>query len=221
MLTEFQTLEANDPHRMERVRAIISHLLRNQFMHVDDRGSGTLLSVLGRRDTERLVADYFEIAGYRLVVRESEGWAGILPDIEQTGQQRMRIDETLLLLLLRRIWEENIQDGRVERHGSVLSSLNQAYAAYEDMVARARRAAIGIGEFRSLIEGLERRAIVRLGLADDELDDIPLTIRALVATVAGDEFMLHLSQLLARPDYQPDEDEAETDVADDEEEDQP
>jgi Domain of unknown function (DUF4194) len=211
MLSEFSALEARDPRRMQRVTQVISHLLRNQFIHVEDRGSAGLLDTLLKPDIERLVADYFDVAGYRLVVRESEGWAGILPDTEQISHPRMRIDETLILLLMRRLWEEGVQEGDIERHGSVLVTLNAAYDAYQDMVARARRPALKIEEFRTLLTAMERRAIVRMGEFDDELEDIPLSIRALVSTVAGDEFLAHLEQLLARVD----ETESEPAVNDD------
>ena len=104
MLAEFAALEARDPRRMQRATQVIGHLLRHQFLHVEDRGSPALLETLLRPDMERLIASYFDVAGYRLVVRESEGWAGILPDTEQINPPRMRIDETLVLLLLRRLW---------------------------------------------------------------------------------------------------------------------
>jgi hypothetical protein len=52
---------------------------------------------------------------------------------------------------------------------------------------------------------------VRAGEFDEELEDIPLSIRALVATVAGDEFLAHLEQLLARVG----DTESEPDPADD------
>ncbi|QJR03693.1 DUF4194 domain-containing protein [Sphingobium yanoikuyae] len=220
MLSEFQTLEARDPRRMHRVTQAISQLLRHQFLHVQDRGSSALLEVLLRPDVERLVADYFEVAGYRLVVRESEGWAGILPDTEQIGHPRMRIDETLVLLLFRRLWEEGIQEGDVERYGSVMVTLNAAYDAYQDMVARARRATLGINEFKALVTALDRRAIIHMGDIDEELEDMPITIRALIATVAGEEFMAHLEQLLAGGDYHESETEEpviDLDDADEEE----
>ncbi|MNY74453.1 hypothetical protein D3C86_2134930 [compost metagenome] len=60
------------------------------------------------------------------------------------------------------------------------------------------------------MQSLERRAIVRLGEYDDDLQDVSLTVRALVATVAGDQFLSHLEQLLARPDFH-DADEEATD----------
>ena len=132
----------------------------------------------------------------------------------------MRIDETLVLLLFRRLWEEGIQEGDVERYGSVMVTLNAAYDAYQDMVARARRATLGINEFKALVTALDRRAIVHMGDIDDELEDMPITIRALIATVAGEEFMAHLEQLLAGGDYQENETEEpviDLDDADEEE----
>jgi hypothetical protein len=211
MLREFEELESRDPRRLQRVTQVIAHLLRHQFVHVDDRGSAPMIETLLRSDMENLIASYFEVAGFQLIVRETEGWAGIMPDTEQIGHPRMLMTESLVLLLLRRLWEEGVQEGEVERHGSVLSTLNEAYDAYQDMVARARRPAIAIGDFRAQVEALQRRAIVRLGEYDDELQDIPLTIRALVATVTGEDFLLHLEQLLSRSDLQPLDEAADDD----------
>lgn len=210
MLAEFSALESRDPRLMDRALRVIRHLLRQQFFHVEDRGGASLMESLLRPDLEKLVADYFEVAGYRLVVRESEGWAGLLPELEQAGQPRLRIDDTLVLLILRRLWEEGIQEGDIERHGSVLVTLNEAYDAYQDTVARARRPALSAGEFKAILEGLARKAVVRLDEYDDDLQDYRLTIRALVATVAGDDVVERLEQLLARPD------EAEAEPEDDE-----
>lgn len=211
MLAEFSALESRDPRLLERAQRVIRHLLRQQFLHLEDRGGAALMESLLRPDLEKLVADYFEVAGYRLVVRESEGWAGILPDIEQAGQPRLRIDDTLVLLILRRLWEEGIQEGDIERHGSVLATLNEAYDAYQDTVARARRPALSAGDFKAILEGLARKAIVRFDEYDDELQDYRLTIRALIATVAGDDVVERLEQLVARPEFAEAEPEDEDD----------
>ncbi len=196
MLVEFTELEARDPRRMERVTQVIGHLLRHQFLHVEDRGSPPMLETLLRADSERLVAAYFDVAGYRLVVRGSEGWAGILPDPERISLPRMRIDETLVLLLLRRLWEEAVQEGDLQRHGSVLLTLNEAFAAYQEVVARARRPAMNVQDFREAVRSLERRALVRLGEYDPDAQDQELTVRAVLSTVAGDDFLASLELLL-------------------------
>ena len=185
---------------MLRVTQVINHLLRHQFLHTDDRGSPTLMETLRRPALIRLVEAWFDVAGYRLVMRDTEGWAGILPDTERISPPRMRVEETLVLLLLRRLWEEHIQDGDILRHGSVLLTLNEAYDAYQDVVARSRKASLTVSEFRDVVRLLERRAIVHLGDYDNDAQDMELTIRAVIAAVAGDDFVTSLEQWLARPD---------------------
>lgn len=203
MLIEFRNLGERDPKRLERVTHVINHLLRHQFFHLDDRGAPGMMETLLRPDIEKLVASYFEVAGYRLVVRDIEGWAGILPDTEVITGPRMRIDETLVLLLMRRLWGE----GDLGKYGNMLTTLNEAYDAYQDMVGGSRRPALGITEFRNLVQSLERRAIVRLGEYDDEAHDMPLTIRALVDTVSGTQHLTGVEQLLSGPDLQDNDEE--------------
>ena len=194
MLSEFRQLEERDPALMGRITKLIARLLRDQFIHRQDHGSARLLDTLYRPIAVNLLRDYFDVAGYRLVVRESEGWAGLLPDLDRISAPRMRIDETLVLLVLRRLWEESIHNGDIEEGGSVLLTLNEAYAAYEDVVSRCRRAAMPAPQFRDVVQSIERRAIVRLGAVED--DDMELSIRPIVTLVAGDDFIVHLEQLL-------------------------
>lgn len=198
MLLEFSQLEERDPRLSQKTTQVIGHLLRHQFLHVEDRGSAPMLETLQRATSGKLVADYFDVAGYRLIVRDSEGWAGIIPDTERISPARMKLDETMLLLLLRRLWEEAVQQGNVQARGAVLITLNQAYDAYQEIVSLGRRPAIGISAFQELLANLERRAIVSLGLRDDDLLDMELTIRPIVAVLAGDDFVTALEQLLQR-----------------------
>nr|WP_316629474.1 DUF4194 domain-containing protein [uncultured Brevundimonas sp.] len=200
MLIEFRQLEERDARLFGRVTQLVAHLLRHQFLHIDDRNSPSMMETLRKPAAASLLADYFDVAGYRLVVRESEGWAGIFPDLDRITAPKMRIDETLVLLVLRRLWEEEVQNGDIQTHASVLLTLNAAYDAYQDTVSRARRPALKVGEFRDILLALERRAIVRLGPEDDQAQDRELTIRALISEVAGDDFLTSLEALLQRPD---------------------
>ena len=174
---------------MERVSQTIQHLLRHQFIHIDDRGSAPLIEILRREATGRLIAAFFDTAGYRLVLRENEGWAGLLPDTERIAAPRMRIEETLVLLVLGRLWQEGIQEGEIGDRGSVLSTLNDAYDSYLELASRARRPALVIGPFREIVLDLGRRAIVRLGAYDDDLQNQELSIRPIVAVLVGDDFL--------------------------------
>jgi hypothetical protein len=197
MLDEFARLEESNPRDAQRVTQLIAHLMRDQFVHVEDRGSATHMETLLRPGLKVFIDAYFEVAGYRLVHRETEGWAGILPDPERISLPRMRTEETIVLLVLRRLWEEALQLGDIQDKGTVRTSLNEAYAAYQEIVAGTRRSTLSASAFREILETLEKRAMVRLGAFDPELQDMDLDIRALVATVVGDDFVASLELLLA------------------------
>src|SRR6185312_3781265 len=159
MLLEFNALENSNPRGFIRITQLIAHLMRNQFVHAEDRGAATLLETLQRPDLAKLIEAYFDVAGYRLVHRETEGWAGILPDPERTSLPRLRIDETIALLIMRRLWEEALQLGEIYANGTVRTTVNEAHAAYQGIVAGTRRAALAPNEFRDVLRMLERKAI--------------------------------------------------------------
>lgn len=197
MFHEFARLEERNPRDALRVTQLIAHLMRDQFVHVEDRGSAAHMETLLRPALKALIDGYFEVAGYRLIHRETEGWAGILPDPERISLPRMRTEETVVLLVLRRLWEEALQLGDIQDKGTVRTSLNEAHAAYQEIVAGTRRANLSAVTFREILESLEKRAMVRLGTFDPELQDMDLDIRALIATVVGDDFVASLELLLA------------------------
>lgn len=199
MLIEFEALENGNARDFQRVTQLIAHLLRHQFVHVEDRGAATLLETLHRPQLAKLVEAYFDVAGYRVVHRETEGWAGLLPDPERISLPRLRIDETIALLVMRRLWEEALQLGEIHANGTVRTTLNEAYAAYQGIVAGSRRAALSANEFRDVLRMLERKAIVRLGEFDADAQDMDLDIRALVTSVAGDDFVASIEEIVSRP----------------------
>jgi hypothetical protein len=196
MLSEFRDIESRDPRGMERITQTIHHLLRHQFLHTEDRGSPPLLETLRRPAAVNAIERFFDTAGYRLVIRENEGWAGIFPDVERVGHPRMGINETLILLVLTRQWQEGVQDGDVGDYGSVLTTLNDSYDTYIDLVSRSRRQALRIEEYRDAVQELGRRAVVKLHVFDDEGHDQELVIRPIVSLLAGEEFLTSLEGFL-------------------------
>jgi hypothetical protein len=207
LLIEFKDLDAREPRMMERVSQAIHHLLRHQFIHAEDRGSASLLEVIRRPTTGSLLASFFDTAGYKLVLRESEGWAGILPDTERMAPPRMRIEETLVLLVLARLWQEGVQDGEVGEYSNVLTTLNDAYDAYQGLASRSRRAALRIEAFRDIVQELARRAVVKLHGYDEEFQDQELTIRPIVTLLAGEDFLSTIEIFLGEHELPAEEEE--------------
>ncbi|KRA97941.1 hypothetical protein ASD83_12805 [Devosia sp. Root685] len=183
---------------MDRVTQTIHHLLRHQFLHTEDRGSPPMLEILRRPAVVAPIERFFDTAGYRLVIRESEGWAGIFPDVERVGHPRMSVNETMVLLVLARQWQEGVQDGNVGDYGSVLTTLNEAYDGYTDLVSRSRRQALRVEDFRDAVQDLGRRAVVKLHVFDDEGQDQELVIRPIVSLLAGEEFLVSLGAFLGQ-----------------------
>jgi hypothetical protein len=207
LLIEFKDLDAREPRTMERVSQTIHHLLRHQFIHADDRGSASLLEIVRRPATGSLIASFFDTAGYKLVLREGEGWAGILPDTERMAPPRMRIEETLVLLVLAHLWQQGVQDGEVGEYSNVLTTLNDAYDAYQGLASRSRRAALRIEAFRDIVQEFARRAVVRLHGYDEEFQDQELTIRPIVTLLAGEDFLATIEVFLQAHDVPAGEDE--------------
>ncbi|MGH7025908.1 DUF4194 domain-containing protein [Brevundimonas sp.] len=197
-MNEFIELEGRDPKGAERVTELVSHLLRHQFIHIDDRGSPGRLETLHRTPLRKMAEAWFDVAGYRLVFNEAEGWAGILPEADRIRIPQMRVDETIVLLLLRRLWEEKIQTGMIVGRGSVLLTFNEAFVAYGELVGRGRRQSLALGAFRDILVAFSRKALVELGPFDDEQQNQELTIRPIVAVVAGDAFVASLEALIAK-----------------------
>jgi hypothetical protein len=215
LLIEFKDLEAREPRTMERVSQTIHHLLRHQFIHTDDRGSASLLEIVRRPTTGALLGSFFDTAGYKLVLRESEGWAGILPDTERMAAPRMRIEETLVLLVLARLWQEGVQDGEVGEYSNVLTTLNDAYDAYQGLASRSRRAALRIEAFRDIVHELARRAVARLHGYDEEFQDQDLTIRPIVTLLAGEDFLATIEIFLQEHEVPAEEEEEGPEAATD------
>ena len=213
MLAEFRALEEREPRAMERVTQTIHHLIRHQFIHTEDRGSPPLLEMLRRPHIHDVIEAFFDTAGYRLVVREGEGWAGIFPDTDRVSHPKMTIAETLVLLVVARLWQEGIQDGAVGNYGTVLTTLNESYDAYVGIVSRSRRPALSITEFRQAIHELGRRAVVKLHSFDDDEQDQELVLRPIAALLAGDDFLASLELFLDQHPVPEEEADAEPSVA--------
>lgn len=205
MLVEFRDIEAREPRTMERVTQTIHHLLRHQFLHTEDRGSAPMLEVLRRTALIGPIEAFFDTAGYRLVIRPTEGWAGVFPDVERVSHPKMQVTESLVLLVLTRFWQEGVQDGNVGNYGSVLTTLNETYDAYLELVSRSRRPALRIEEFRDAVKELSRRAAVKLHVFDDDAQDQELVIRPIVSLLAGEEFLASLEAFIRRNPLSEDE----------------
>jgi hypothetical protein len=104
----------------------------------------------------------------------------------------VRLDETLLLLVLRQRYDEAMRQGRTEEHGEVvveLPDLQEAYPALTD------RPMPEIGTLRTLAATLKRWGVCRLVEGEpDELQPFHLLVRPAIVDIVGEQWLQRLDQ---------------------------
>lgn len=165
-------------------------LLSRQFIYRGDHGHS--------RAAETVLANraYFEdlmlATGRRLEVDVRIGMVGTVP-IEARGQ-RLRLDETMLLLALRFVYEEGIP-ARLNDTAEVQATTEEIVAKLEELSRRPRPEWKRLREMLDLFEG---RGLVRTGedVGEDDRNRI-LTLRPALLHAAGPDWIRRLEDFAA------------------------
>lgn len=197
MLSELRTIEANyGEDRAKDVIRAIHFLQRHQFIYAGDRGTATIYNVVSDNRFERFIRSYFDAAGYRLVGNEREQWVGIIPDTDDVPLPRMRIDETVALLVLTLFWQEEVNAGNVEDRATVVTTVNTLFDRYEDIVSRNRKTGVSASRFFELMKEFARRSLVELRAFDSEEQDQEIVIRPQIRVLAGDDVLARIERFI-------------------------
>lgn len=185
-----------DDRTVDIMRAV-NYLLRHQFIYSGDRGTVALYATATDSRFEGFLRDWFDVAGYRLVANPQEQWIGLAPDAEELPLPRMRLDETVTVLILAAVWQEEVNAGNVGARATVATTVNALHERYSDLVGRGRSAALPPRRMLDILRELARRGIVAVAEEDVEAQDMDLTIRPMVRLLAGDEVLGKLSAFAA------------------------
>ena len=164
------------------VRAAVVALRASQFIY-EGRSPGHFALLRSMRSS---LEPHFELMGSRIVFNDDEGYVGLLP-VEDGSRLTLTVEETLMLLTLRWIYESKVELRQVETDGTVQvdeAGLQQWYETNTKRVWPRRTA-------RASLDLLERRSVVVSSPGEGE-DRIYL-IRGLVRVVTGSAWT---SQLL-------------------------
>ncbi|WP_024867626.1 DUF4194 domain-containing protein [Pseudoxanthomonas suwonensis] len=104
----------------------------------------------------------------------------------------VRLDETLLLLVLRQRYDHGVREGRIEDHGEVVVELPDLQEAYPALTGRPMP---DVGALRALAATLRRWGVCRLveGEADD-LQPFHLLVRPAIVEIVGEQWLQRLDQ---------------------------
>lgn len=169
---------------VETLRRALNVLLDRQFIYNGDRGMAPLYESLLRADVRQIVEGVLDAFGYALVVETTDQWIGVVPN--EGGElhgARLRIDETIILLLLGLIWQEGMNTGLSEDRATVPTTSEEMFARHAAILGRER---IPRARFQDILLDLRRRALVEIGEEDPETRDVILRIRSTIRLVSGE-----------------------------------
>jgi hypothetical protein len=137
MLSEFEAIERTyGAERASDLRKALHFLLRRQFVFAGDHRTGTIYNVVMDSRFRSVIDGFFDSCGYR-VHRDAEAqWAGITAMGEDVPLPRMKLDETIVVLVLAAHWQDEVNVGAVEDRAIVVTTLNTLFDRYKDMVQR-------------------------------------------------------------------------------------
>jgi hypothetical protein len=195
MLSEFQEIEhAVGAEKAADLRRALHFLLRRQFVFAGDRGTAAVYNTITDGRFRGVVDDFFDSCGYR-VHRDAEAqWAGIVAADDEVPLPRMKLDETIVALVLAAHWQDEVNVGAVEERATVVTTLNTLFDRYREMVQASGRNAILIARFHDILKEAAQRGLVALGDFDPDERDVEVVIRPMIKLISGGDALVRLER---------------------------
>ncbi len=197
MLGEFETIErALGAEKAGDLRKALHFLLRRQFVFAGDPRTGTVYNVLMDGRFRAVIDGFFDSCGYR-VHRDTEAqWAGITALGEDVPLPKMKLDETIVILVLAAHWQDEVNVGAVEDRAVVVTTLNTLFDRYKEMVQSNGSSSISLARFREILKEASQRGLVDVGDFDAEVQDIEVAIRPMIKLISGADALQRIERFV-------------------------
>ncbi|WP_375779213.1 DUF4194 domain-containing protein [Bradyrhizobium sp. ma5] len=195
MLGEFEAIERSlGTEKAADLRKAVHFLLRRQFLFAGDPRTGTIYNVIMDSRFRSVIDEFFDSCGYR-VHRDTEAqWAGITAIGEDVPLPRMKLDETIVVLVLAAHWQDEVNVGAVEDRAIVVTTVNNLFDRYKDMVQPNGSSAISLGRFREILKEASQRSLVDVGDFDSEAQDFEVAIRPMIKLISGSDALQRIER---------------------------
>lgn len=195
MLSEFEDIERSvGAEKVGDVQKALHFLLRRQFVFAGDARTGTVYSTIMDGRFRNAIDGFFDSCGYR-VHRDLEAqWAGITAVDEDVPLPRMKLDETLVALVLAAHWQDEVNVGAVEDRATVVTTLNTLYDRYRDMAQPNGSQAISMSRFREILKEAAQRSLVDIGEFDPDEQDCEVVIRPMIKLISGGDALQRIER---------------------------
>jgi hypothetical protein len=197
MLSEFETIERTlGVEKAGDLRKALHFLLRRQFVFAGDPRTATVYNVLMDGRFRAVIDGFFDSCGYR-VHRDTEAqWAGITALGEDVPLPKMKLDETIVTLVLAAHWQDEVNVGAVEDRAVVVTTLNTLFDRYKEMVQSNGSSSISLTRFREILKEASQRSLVDVGDFDAEVQDVEVAIRPMIKLISGADALQRIERFV-------------------------
>jgi hypothetical protein len=197
MLSEFETIERTlGAEKAGDLRKALHFLLRRQFVFAGDPRTATVYNVLMDGRFRAVIDGFFDSCGYR-VHRDTEAqWAGITALGEDVPLPKMKLDETIVTLVLAAHWQDEVNVGAVEDRAVVVTTLNTLFDRYKEMVQPNGSSSISLARFREILKEASQRSLVDVGDFDAEVQDVEVAIRPMIKLISGADALQRIERFV-------------------------
>ena len=186
MLSEFEEIERSaGAEKAADLRRALHFLLRRQFVFAGDARTTTVYSTIMDGRFRNAIDGFFDSCGYRVHRDEEAQWAGITAVAEDVPLPRMKLDETIVTLVLAAHWQDEVNVGAVESRATVVTTINTLYDRYREMVRPNSSHAIATTRFRDILKEAAQRSLVDVGDFDADEQDCEVAIRPMIKLISG------------------------------------
>lgn len=195
MLSEFENIERSaGAEKAADLRKTLHFLLRRQFVFAGDSRTGTVYNTIMDGRFRDVVDGFFDACGYRIHRDPEAQWAGILAMDEDVPLPRMKLDETIVMLVLAAYWQQEVNVGAVEDRAVVVATLNDLFDRYREMAQQNGGGAISAVRFRDILREAAQRSLVEIGDFDNEQQDCEVRIRPMIKLISGGDALQRLER---------------------------
>ena len=195
MLSEFDEIERSaGAEKAGDLRKALHFLLRRQFVFAGDPRTGTVYSTIMDGRFRNAIDGFFDSCGYRVHRDPEAQWAGITAIDEDVPLPRMKLDETIVALVLAAHWQDDVNVGAVEDRAIVVTTLNTLYDRYREMVQPNGSHAISTTRFREILKEASQRSLVDVGDFDADEQDCEVAIRPMIKLISGGDALQRIER---------------------------
>jgi Domain of unknown function (DUF4194) len=174
------------------LRQAALQLWRMQFLYQNDWGSKGVYELI--QTHKSYFENLFGAIGYRIVGgRPSDHFLGLLA-IELPPRQQMKLDESLLLLVLRLYYEEAFKRYEISDEGEIEVESEAVLQIYEERTRRVRPA---LSRLHEILTTFKQRGLVRV-VEQGDSRNFTLFLRPALPIVVAEDALASLEEYVAR-----------------------